>query len=147
MPDAVDIVLRAGRIYSLSGDDAVFGAIAVTGGQIAATSPERAGLEELVGEETLVVDDDSLTVLPAFADSHEHMLDASVNRTRVDPSTAHSIAELLALIRERASATAEGGWVVTAAGWNEGGLEERLGGLRGHRPCVHAGRRPPCLRS
>ncbi|HEY4754326.1 MAG TPA: hypothetical protein VIH37_13645, partial [Candidatus Limnocylindrales bacterium] len=67
MPDAVDIVLRAGRIYSLSGDDAVFGAIAVTGGQIAATSPERAGLEELVGEETLVVDDDSLTVLPAFA--------------------------------------------------------------------------------
>jgi predicted amidohydrolase YtcJ len=71
-----------------------------------------------------VLDDPELTVLPAFFDIHEHLLDSARNLGRVRLEDARSIDELVALISERAKGTPEGEWVQTSNGWNESDLAE-----------------------
>jgi hypothetical protein len=43
----------------------------------------RAGLDDLVGSDTKVIDDGKLTLLPALGDSHEHLTQASRNTRSV----------------------------------------------------------------
>lgn len=126
----VDIVIRAGRIYSMRPDRAVFSALAIREGWIVATSSDPDGLDGLAGPETRILDNRSLTLLPAFDDAHEHLLDASVNRTLVSPAEARSIPELVGLIRSRAAVTPEGSWIVTAAACWVGGRHTAPPGSR-----------------
>ena len=53
--------------------------VGVRGAEIAAVSAETDGLNDLAGASTAVVDAGDLTLLPAFADSHEHLMEASRN--------------------------------------------------------------------
>jgi len=49
-----------------------------------------------------------LTLLPALYDTHNHLLEAARNFTMVPVDQAHSIAEFLDLIRQRAAQTPAG---------------------------------------
>jgi predicted amidohydrolase YtcJ len=71
-----------------------------------------------------VVDDPELVLLPAFNDTHNHQLWAARSRTYVPLDGAHSIADLVALLRRRAGQTPPGEWVVSAPSWHETHLEE-----------------------
>jgi predicted amidohydrolase YtcJ len=48
--------------------------------EIVAVSAELDGLYDLAGARTVVVDAGDLTVVPAFADSHEHLTEATATR-------------------------------------------------------------------
>jgi predicted amidohydrolase YtcJ len=124
VPRLADRIVKAGRIYAMDERRATFRSLAVRDGRIVAVSEESDGLDALASSGTSVLDDPELTVLPAFFDVHEHLLDSARNLGRVRLEDARSIAELVALISERAQRTPEGEWVQTSNGWNESNLAE-----------------------
>jgi hypothetical protein len=125
-PRLADLIVKAGRVYSMNERRDVFAALAVRDGWIVAASADRDGLDELASEGTQIIDDSELTLLPAFFDIHEHLLDAARNLARVRLEDAHSIDELIALIRERADQACV---------------------RRRRAPCGRCGRRPRAWRS
>jgi predicted amidohydrolase YtcJ len=63
-------------------------------------------------------------VLPAFADAHEHLLEAAKNRGLVPVDQARSVAGFAAAVGRAAAAAAEGQWVQTSVAWHESNLAE-----------------------
>jgi predicted amidohydrolase YtcJ len=123
-PRLADLIVKAGRVYSMNEERDVHRALAVRDGWIVAVSGERDGLDALASPATHVLDDPELTLLPAFFDTHEHLLDSARNLARVRLEDARSIDELVALIRARAAQTPAGQWIQTSNGWNESNLAE-----------------------
>src|SRR6516225_3323434 len=76
-PLRLDYLIKAGTIHSMTGQ--TYRAVGLRGAEIAATSTEPDALDDLAGHNTVVVDAGDLTLLPAFADSHEHLMEASRN--------------------------------------------------------------------
>jgi predicted amidohydrolase YtcJ len=123
-PRLADLIVKPGRVYSMNGGRDVYAALAIRDGWIVAVSGDRDGLDALASEGTQVVDDPGLTLVPAFFDIHEHLLDSARNLARVRLEDAHSIEELIALVRGRAEQTPAGEWIQTSNGWNESNLSE-----------------------
>jgi predicted amidohydrolase YtcJ len=123
-PRLADLIVKAGRVYAMNRAGNVHAALAVRDGWIVAVSDDRDGLDALASDGTHVVDDPELTLLPAFFDIHEHLLDSARNLARVRLEDAHSMDELIALIRDRAEHTPKGEWIQTSNGWNESNLAE-----------------------
>jgi len=121
-PLRLDYLIKAGAIHSMTGE--TYRAIGVRGPEIVAVSAEPAGLDDLAGHDTAVVDAGDLTLLPAFADSHEHLMEASRNTLLVPVGQAQSIAEFTGMVAEAAGKTAPGQWIVTSMGWHESNLAE-----------------------
>ena len=71
------------------------------------------------------MDATGLTVLPAFSDSHEHLMEASRNTLLVPVDQARSVAEFTGLISAAARDAAPGAWIVTSMGWHESNLAEK----------------------
>ena len=125
MSDAADLLIRAGRIYTMSAALPVQRAIAVRNGSIVALSETVDGLDTLRSRTTRVIDDPALTLLPAFNDTHNHLLEATRNSSFVAVNRAHTLAEFVVLIRDRAAQTAQGRWIQTSNAWHEQQLAER----------------------
>jgi hypothetical protein len=121
---AADRVFRVGAAHSIARTREVNRAVAVRGTKIVAVSPEPHGLDSLVGEATRVVDGPDLTLLPAFCDAHEHLLESAKNTALVPVDQARSIAEFAAAVRHAADVAAEGQWVQTSIAWHESNLAE-----------------------
>jgi predicted amidohydrolase YtcJ len=121
-PLRLDYLIKAGTIHSMTGE--TYRAIGVRGPEIVAVSAEPAGLDDLAGHATAVVDAGDLTLLPAFADSHEHLMEASRNTLLVPVGQARSIAEFTGMVADAAATTAPGQWIVTSMGWHESNLAE-----------------------
>ena len=121
---AADRVFRVGAAHSIARTREVNRAVAVRGTKIVAVSPEPHGLDSLVGEATRVVDGPDLTLLPAFCDAHEHLLESAKNTALVPVEQARSIAEFAAAVRHAADVAAEGQWVQTSIAWHESNLAE-----------------------
>ena len=121
-PLRLDYLIKAGTIHSMTGQ--TYRSVGIRGPEIVAVSPEPGGLDDLAGRATVVADAGDLTVLPAFSDSHEHLMEASRNTLLVPVDTARSIAEFTALVRDAARAAPPGKWILTSIGWNESNLAE-----------------------
>jgi len=121
-PLKLDYLIRAGAIHSMTGEK--FRSIGVRGPEIVAVSHDADGLDDLAGAATVVVDAGDLTVLPAFADSHEHLIEASRNTLLVPVDKASSVAELTGMIADAARAAVPGSWILTSIGWHESNLAE-----------------------
>src|SRR5215469_14097825 len=121
-PLRLDRLIRARAIHSMTGE--VYRSIGLRGAEIAATSAEPDGLDDLAGAGTVITDAGDLTLLPAFADSHEHLMEASRNTLLVPVDRAHSIAEFTALVAAAARDAAPGGWIMTSMAWHESNLAE-----------------------
>ncbi len=117
-----DLLIKARAIYSMAGES--YRSIAVRGAEIAAAAAEPDGLDDLAGPGTRVVDAGELTVLPAFADSHEHLLEASRNTLLVPVDRARSVGEFTAMVEAAAEAAEPGAWIATSMAWHESNLAE-----------------------
>ncbi len=69
-PRLADQVIRAGAIYSMAEDRAVYRAIALRNEWIVAVSGDPHGLDGLISSGTHVVDDPTFTLLPALVDQY-----------------------------------------------------------------------------
>src|SRR5215471_17602269 len=120
-----DSVIRAGAMYSMAADRSIYRAIALRDEWVVAVSADPHGLDGLVSADTRVIDEPGLTILPAFDDDHNHFILAAENLGFVQADQAHSIAELVELIRQRAAHTPSGQWIRTSTTWDESNLTER----------------------
>src|SRR5215510_1657980 len=121
-PLRLDYLIRAGAVHSMTGE--TFRSVGVRGAEIAAVSAEPDGLDDLAGGGTTLVDAGDLTLLPAFADSHEHLMEASRNTLLVPVGKARSVAEFTGMVADAARDAAPGAWIVTSIGWHESNLAE-----------------------
>ena len=120
-----DLVIRAATIHSLAPGLPPQRAMAVRGDRIVAMSDEPGGLDSWITADTEIIDAPSGTVLPAFDDTHTHLIYAGHGAHDVPVHQAVNIPEFLALIRERAAHTPEGNWIRTTTNWQELNLAER----------------------
>ncbi|HWG24184.1 amidohydrolase [Actinospica sp.] len=121
----VDLLIRAAAVHTRVPGQSPQRALAVRGDRIVALSSDPNGLDELVSERTTVHDLPGATVLPAFDDTHTHLIYAGHSAYDVPVHQAHTIAEFLDLIRQRAAVTPEGRWIRTTTNWQELNLAER----------------------
>jgi predicted amidohydrolase YtcJ len=118
----LDYLIKAGTIHSMTGE--TYRSVGLRGAEIAAVSAEPGGLDDLAGHRTTVVDAADLTLLPAFADSHEHLMEASRSSLLVPVDQARSVAEFTGMVAEEARDAAPGKWILTSIGWHESNLAE-----------------------
>lgn len=126
--DTADVIVAASTVHTMAVDAAPVAVLAIRDGRIAATAgpdDRRDLIAAWRGPDTVVIDDPGLVVLPAFVDTHNHLMLAAQNILGVPVSRATDIPGLLRLIRERASRTPAGQWIRTAADWHELRLAER----------------------
>src|SRR6516165_4553218 len=121
-PLLLDYLIKAGAVHSMTGE--TYRCVGLRGPEIDAVSAEPDGLDDLAGADTAVVDAGDLTVLPAFADSHEHLIEASRNTLLVPVGKARSVAEFTGMIADAARDAAPGEWILTSMGWHESNLAE-----------------------
>jgi len=121
-PLLLDYLIRAGAIHSMTGE--TYRSVGVRGPEIAAVSSDPNGLDDLAGHGTAVVDAGDLTLLPAFADSHEHLMEASRNTLVVPVDQVRSIAEFTGTVAAAARDAAPGEWILTSIGWHESNFAE-----------------------
>ena len=121
-PLRLDRLIRARAIHSMTGE--VYRAVGLRNTEIAATSADPDGLDDLAGAGTMITDAGDLTLLPAFADSHEHLMEASRNTLLVPVDRAQSIAEFTAMVAAAARDAAPGAWIMTSMAWHESNLAE-----------------------
>src|SRR5262249_54953437 len=119
------MLIRAGAIYTMGPDRTPKRSIALGGGKVLAVGKGPHDLDALVGKDTQVIDDPSLTVLPGFIDTHTHLLFAADDIHDVPVGEAKNIAEFIELIRKRAATTPKGEWIRTSSAWNEWNLFEK----------------------
>ncbi|MDA3624612.1 amidohydrolase [Saccharopolyspora sp. WRP15-2] len=124
-PQPADLLVRCANVRTLVAGEGPRRALAVRGERIAALSADPDGLDELVGPGTTVLDLPGSTVLPAFDDTHTHLISAGDSAHDVAVDGARSIAELLDLIRTRAAKIPAGQWIRTSGHWQELNLVER----------------------
>jgi predicted amidohydrolase YtcJ len=121
-PPRLDRLIRARAIHSMTGK--TYRSVGLHGAEIAAVSAEPGGLDDLAGSGTVTVDAGDLTLLPAFADSHEHLMEASRNTLLVPVDRAKSVAEFSGMVADAARDAAPGAWIVTSMAWHESNLAE-----------------------
>ena len=120
-----DRLIRAAAVHTLVPGGRPQRALAVRGDRVVALSPDPHGLDAWVTGRTTVHDLPHATVLPAFDDTHTHLIFAGYSAHDVPVHQARTIAEFLELIRQRAAATPEGQWIRTTTNWQELNLAER----------------------
>ncbi|HEY6793707.1 MAG TPA: amidohydrolase [Kineosporiaceae bacterium] len=125
---AADLVVHGGTVHHLADGTPPATTLAVRDGLVVAVAgPDAAQdlLQRSTGPGTTVVVDPDLVVLPAFVDTHNHLMLAGRNVLGVPVADARDIGEFVAAVRQRAARTPPGQWIVTGAEWHEMQLAER----------------------
>lgn len=122
---AADLVVCAEMVHTMDSRQPSAMGLAVRHGRIIAVARRQDELDGLIGRHTTVLAEPGVIVLPAFIDTHNHLMLAACNTLRVGVSQARTIDELVDLIRRRATTVPAGHWIVTAADWHELQLAER----------------------
>ena len=104
-----------GKIVTMDPEETIAEATAVKFGRFLKVGSNQE-IEEMIGEDTKIVDLGGKTVVPGLIDSHCHMMDEGAKRKLyVDVSEeagVHSIADLVAKLKKRADQTPKGEWVL-----------------------------------
>ncbi|HXP79878.1 MAG TPA: amidohydrolase family protein, partial [Verrucomicrobiae bacterium] len=108
-----DLIVRGGHIVTMDSGGAIVSALAIRDGRILArgTDDEIAGCSSA---RTKIVDLHGQTVLPGLIDVHTHTMEwaEGILRDQLDVTypKVHSIADIVAMVRERAAKTPKGQW-------------------------------------
>lgn len=118
-PVPVDLILHHGKVLTVDKAFAVKSAVAIRGERIVAT-----GGEDLLKryKAAKVIDLQGRTLLPGFTDTHVHPY--PVAPSDIPVAKARSVAEVQAMLREKAKALGPGQWI-TGSQWQESNLAEK----------------------
>ncbi|MBU8922035.1 MAG: amidohydrolase [Bacteroidales bacterium] len=121
VPGRVEAVFYNGRIYTFDGKMSVVGALAVSGGRIAAVGKD----EDILGLShpgTVKYDLKGRTVIPGLVDAHAHFSGFAVSRSWLDLVGTVSLDEIVRLVDARAGAAIPGEWI-QGRGWDQNDWE------------------------
>jgi predicted amidohydrolase YtcJ len=114
---AADIVFKNGNVYTVDPKTPRAQAIAVTKDRIVFVG-SNADAQRFVGSKTRVVDLKGSTVLPGFADAHQHLSGVGFREMNLNLEGTTSLEDLLAKLKARVDQAKPGEWV-TGRGWIE----------------------------
>jgi len=112
-----DIVFKNGNVYTASDKAPHAEAIAVTADRIVFVGTNTAA-QKYVGPQTRVVDLHGNTVLPGFADAHQHLSGVGQREMTLNLEGTTSLEDFLAKVKTRVDQAKPGEWV-TGRGWIE----------------------------
>jgi predicted amidohydrolase YtcJ len=116
-PAAADLVFKNGNVYTVDPKTPRAEAIAVTKDRIVFVG-SNADAQKFVGSKTRVVDLKGSTVLPGFADAHQHLSGVGFREMTLNLEGTTSLQDLLAKLKARVDQAKPGEWV-TGRGWIE----------------------------
>lgn len=121
-----DMIVRNGHIVTMDPEHPSAGSMAIRDGKILALGSDQ----ELAGcasARTRIVDLQGRTVLPGLIDIHTHSMEwaEGILRNQLDITypNVHSVADIVAMLRERAAKTPKGQWI-SGAGWDDSKFTE-----------------------
>jgi predicted amidohydrolase YtcJ len=112
-----DVVFRNGNVYTVDAKNARAQAIAVSKDRIVFVG-SNGDAQKFVGPQTKVVDLKGATVLPGFADAHQHLSGVGQREMTLNLEGTTSLEDFLAKVKARVDQTKPGDWV-TGRGWIE----------------------------
>ncbi|HTG86972.1 MAG TPA: amidohydrolase [Pyrinomonadaceae bacterium] len=114
---AADVVFKNGNVYTVDPKTPRAEAIAVTRDRIVFVG-SNADAQKFVGSKTRVVDLKGSTVLPGFADAHQHLSGVGFREMTLNLEGTSSLEDFLAKVKARVDQAKPGEWV-TGRGWIE----------------------------
>jgi predicted amidohydrolase YtcJ len=114
-PEAADLAMRNGAVYTLDGARSWAQAVAIRAGRIVYVGTD-AGLASYVGAHTRVVDLHGRMLLPGFQDAHIHPISGGIEANSCDLSGMNSVEEYVEAVRKYAAAHPQEAWI-TGGGW------------------------------
>ncbi len=118
-----DLVLMNGNIVTMNYEHPKAQALAINDGKIAAIGTDKEILS-YVGKKTREINLDRRTVFPGFIDSHVHGTALGRSLVQLDLRGIKSIGEIQEKVKQWATKTPKGQWIV-GHGWDQDKLEER----------------------
>jgi predicted amidohydrolase YtcJ len=116
-PQPADLIVTNARIYTVDANRPMVEAMAIRGGRVVATGPQRA-IMTLRGASTQVLDLHGRTVIPGMIDAHVHLLNLGNSLRNVDLVGTSSYDEVVARVAARARETPAGTWII-GRGWDQ----------------------------
>ena len=113
-PQPADLILTAGRVYTLDESMPWAEAVAIRDGRIAAVGTDEDVLSRFRGQ---VFELGGRMVLPGFHDAHVHPMYGGITLMQCDLSSSANAAALIALVEQCDAALPEGEWLV-GGGWD-----------------------------
>jgi predicted amidohydrolase YtcJ len=120
-PPGADLILINGKIITVDAQDSLAQALAVHNGRIVAVGTNQQ-IRKLASENARVIDLDGRTATPGLIDTHCHF-DATDELYAINLASVKSVAEAVALVRNKVASAKPGEWV-QGAGWDEGKLSD-----------------------
>jgi predicted amidohydrolase YtcJ len=121
-----DLIVRNGHIVTMAEGNAIAPAMAIRDSKIQAVGTD-ADITACASPRTKIIDLQGHTVLPGLIDVHTHTMEwaEGILRDQLDVTypKVHSIADIAAMVRERAAKTTKGQWI-TGAGWDDAKFTE-----------------------
>ncbi|MCJ7507217.1 MAG: amidohydrolase [candidate division Zixibacteria bacterium] len=108
------IVLTNGRIYTLDTNFRFAHTVAIEGNRI---SKVINGSEFKRDSKSQILDLKGKTVIPAFCDSHVHLLLLALSLNQIDLNKAKSLKQVLSLIKDKTKKSKPNEWI-SGRGWN-----------------------------
>ncbi len=112
-----DLVLRNGNVYTVNERRPKAEAIAVKGERVIFVGSTR-DVQKYVGAKTRLIDLAGKTVVPGFADAHQHLPGVGFREMNLNLEGTTSLEDFLARVKERVDQAKPGEWV-TGRGWIE----------------------------
>ena len=122
-----DIIVLNGKIVTIMDDEgSVVQGMAIRDGRVVGVGSDSQ-ISTFAGPETMIVDLAGKTVLPGLIDVHTHALEWAKGvvqgHVNCGARSIHSIADIVARVKERAAKLPPGEWIV-GAGWDDAKLAE-----------------------
>ena len=109
--DYADLVILNGKVITVNNQFDTASAVAVEGEKIVAVGSERL-IRRYIGKQTRIIDAGGRAVVPGLIESHLHPMEASLSELNGEIPDVHTIAGLLAWIRQQAEAKPDGEWII-----------------------------------
>jgi predicted amidohydrolase YtcJ len=116
---AVDLLIDNGKVVTVDGRFSIASAVAVKDGKIVAVGGKELAKRYAPAQH---IDLAGRTLMPGFIDTHLHLY--GLSHRAIEPDKAKSIAELKAMVAEKAKALGPGEWI-SGYGWDEALLSDK----------------------
>ncbi|MBX2962671.1 MAG: amidohydrolase [Cyclobacteriaceae bacterium] len=115
--ESADLVIKGGKIYTVSDTQSMVEAVAVTGDKIVFTGTEEE-VRQYIGTSTQVIELEGKTMVPGFIEGHGHFMGVGYNELNLDLMYVKSYDELIEKVKEAVAKAEPGQWIL-GRGWHQ----------------------------